>query len=58
MSNELHLVTCKQCGATVDGGGLCSYRCKFDGVLEKGRPPETLEVRVYILQRTETYQSV
>lgn len=52
---EMRVVICSECGKTIGDTGLCSYKCKNDGLIKDQREPETMKVLVFKFDREESY---
>ena len=56
--DELRVVVCKECNAAIDGiTGLCGLGCKHDKLRAEHRSSETVEVRIFRLDRIEPYRT-
>jgi len=46
---------CNDCGAAIGSGGLCSFKCCYDGEHEDARPEGSVTLAVYVLSEERPY---
>ena len=60
VTKEIRIIACKLCGEKLntETSRHCKQGCAQDGTDESRRPPESLEVRIYAFDRTESYRPI
>lgn len=48
---------CKECDSPIDmaTGQLCSYKCKYDGMMLEDRPKKTIVIKFYAFHHEEKW---